>query len=224
MEAFDGVDWFWLPSIFGARWLLIRHRPQVADLRLVDGHRPAQLHSAGAPGQAAAARRSSSSSTRSSRPARPASRSRAAISTPSRRCMMRLADGFAVHSEFDRTLAVEHWRLGRQRPIEVLPHGPHDHYQGQSSGSRPGGRDTARRLREPPEDVCNLLFFGVIRPYKGTRAPGDRLRGNPRVGGRSLLVDGRRRDVGGLDAAERADRAQPTARPDLIRQPLRDGR
>jgi glycosyltransferase involved in cell wall biosynthesis len=73
--------------------------------------------------------------------------------------LMRLAHGFAVHSAFDRDLAMKTWRLGRRRPIEVLPHGPHDHYQAPDR--------TAVALREAPAETCNLLFFGVIRPYKG---------------------------------------------------------
>jgi glycosyltransferase involved in cell wall biosynthesis len=43
----------------------------------------------------------------------------------------------------------------------VLPHGPHDHYQ----RTDPGDRGPAQR--EAPDDTCNVLFFGIIRPYKG---------------------------------------------------------
>src|SRR3954452_10129027 len=27
---YDGVDWFWIPSIFRAAWFIVRQRPQVA--------------------------------------------------------------------------------------------------------------------------------------------------------------------------------------------------
>ncbi len=73
--------------------------------------------------------------------------------------LMRLAHGFAVHSEFDRQLVIDTWAVGRRRPIEVLPHGPHDHYRAAQQADEP--------LRDAPEGVCNVLFFGVIRPYKG---------------------------------------------------------
>jgi glycosyltransferase involved in cell wall biosynthesis len=39
-----------------------------------------------------------------------------------------------------------------------MPHGPHDHYQ---------WTDTGNVRRAAPETSCNLLFFGLIRPYKG---------------------------------------------------------
>jgi len=71
---------------------------------------------------------------------------------------MRLADGFTVHSEFDRDLVGGTWPQTKHRPLAVLPHGPHDHYTNERS---------ATPLREAPADACNLLFFGVIRPFKG---------------------------------------------------------
>ena len=72
--------------------------------------------------------------------------------------VLRMASAFTVHSDFDRELLSRHWRLGG-KPVAVLPHGPHDHYQAGEASSPP--------LREAPAGVCNLLFFGVIRPYKG---------------------------------------------------------
>ena len=72
--------------------------------------------------------------------------------------VIRLAAGFTVHSEFDRDLLARHWDLGG-KPVAVLPHGPYDHYQAKGT--------PMAALREPPPDVCNILFFGIIRPYKG---------------------------------------------------------
>jgi len=72
--------------------------------------------------------------------------------------LMRLAHAFAVHSAFDGALVRERFPL-RGRPITVLPHGPHDHYKGEEGESEP--------IRDAPEATTNLLFFGVIRPYKG---------------------------------------------------------
>ena len=55
-------------------------------------------------------------------------------------------------------------RWARRRPLEVLPHGPHDHYQ------PPRRRRRSRAAaRSAPARAINLLFFGVIRPYKGLR-------------------------------------------------------
>jgi glycosyltransferase involved in cell wall biosynthesis len=73
--------------------------------------------------------------------------------------LFRLAAAYTVHSEFDRSLLRGRYRMGR-RPVIVIPHGPHDHYQSKVAEPLPA-------FREAPDDACNLLFFGVIRPYKG---------------------------------------------------------
>lgn len=158
VSVFDGVDWYWLPSMIRGALFLIRRRPQVLILEwwtgtvlhsyialtllakllgarvIVEFHEIVETGEAGIP---------------------LAARYIHAVAP----LLMRLADGFAVHSRFDRDLAVKHWRLGPRRPIEVLPHGPHDHYQADEIGGS--------RAREAPEGTTNLLFFGVIRPYKG---------------------------------------------------------
>jgi glycosyltransferase involved in cell wall biosynthesis len=68
--------------------------------------------------------------------------------------LFRRADGYVVHSEYDRALLHERFDLP-ERPTAVIPHATYDHY-------RQGNFE-----REAPEDVYNLLFFGLIRPYKG---------------------------------------------------------
>jgi glycosyltransferase involved in cell wall biosynthesis len=157
VSLFDGVDWYWWPSIIRGAIFLLRHRPQAVVFQwwtgtvlhsyialallarllgariIVEFHEIIETGEANIPFAAGYVR---------------------AVAP----ILMRLADGFAVHSEFDRRLVLDTWSVGR-RPIAVLPHGPHDHYQ-----SRPG---RVERLREAPEGTCNLLFFGVIRPYKG---------------------------------------------------------
>jgi glycosyltransferase involved in cell wall biosynthesis len=70
-----------------------------------------------------------------------------------------LADAFVVHSEVDREPISERYGIGN-RPCVVIPHGPIDHFASDDdSPSLP--------LRDPPAAVINLLFFGIIRPYKG---------------------------------------------------------
>jgi glycosyltransferase involved in cell wall biosynthesis len=71
--------------------------------------------------------------------------------------MVRLAHGFVTHSEHDSELLRSHYNL-RQRPVTVAPVGPLLQHQA-SAGEQ--GRRTA------PASCCNLLFFGLIRPYKG---------------------------------------------------------
>lgn len=74
----------------------------------------------------------------------------------------RLASAFVIHSEADRGPLAKRYRLGA-RPCVVIPLGPHDHHASNppSDGSAPLDRRTA------PPDTLNLLFFGLIRPYKG---------------------------------------------------------
>jgi glycosyltransferase involved in cell wall biosynthesis len=172
VATFDGVDWYWLPSILRAAWFLIRHRPEVvifewwtgtvlhsylalallAKLRgakvIIEFHEIIAVEEVGIPF---------------------AGRYVRAVAP----LLMGLADGFATHSEFDRQLALETWRLGKRRPVAVLPHGPHDHYQADSGSAADQAADNASEstaaapLREAPPGTINLLFFGVIRPYKG---------------------------------------------------------
>ncbi len=161
VAQFDGVDWFWLPSMFRAAAFLLRQRPEIvifewwtgtivhsylalallarlAGARIVvEFHEILAVEEMGVPFAGRYVR----------------------TFAP---LFFRLADGYAVHSEFDRQLALDTWHLDRgQRPLEVLPHGPHDHYKADPDGAE------GEPLREAPAAVTNLLFFGVIRPYKG---------------------------------------------------------
>lgn len=68
--------------------------------------------------------------------------------------LMDLADGFVVHVESDLKELRARFRLG-DRPVEVIPHGPFDHHV------------TRTVTRTSDDGVCRILFFGLIRPYKG---------------------------------------------------------
>ncbi|HYH94257.1 MAG TPA: glycosyltransferase, partial [Candidatus Saccharimonadales bacterium] len=158
VRRFDGIDWYWLPSLPRAMAFLARIRPTVVILQWWTGTvlhtylllsllaRVARIpviiefHEVIDTGEAAMG---------------PARRY-VAFMAP---LVLRLASGFAVHSAFDGELLAKSYRLGRRRPIAVLPHGPHDHYL--------DGDRTEAVERTAPSDTWNLLHFGVIRPYKG---------------------------------------------------------
>jgi glycosyltransferase involved in cell wall biosynthesis len=70
-----------------------------------------------------------------------------------------LSDAFVIHSEVDREPIGERYGIGN-RPCVVIPHGPIDHFALDDDSA-------SLLLRDPPEGVINLLFFGIIRPYKG---------------------------------------------------------
>jgi glycosyltransferase involved in cell wall biosynthesis len=71
--------------------------------------------------------------------------------------LIRMIDGYVVHSSHDLPVFSDRYGL-HGRAQAVIPHGPYDHWQHSRSG---------KAVRAAPEGCCNILFFGVIRPYKG---------------------------------------------------------
>ncbi|HTC60115.1 MAG TPA: glycosyltransferase [Solirubrobacteraceae bacterium] len=155
MEVFDGVDWYWLPSMLGALSLLRRTRPEAVLFQWWTG---SVLHSYVL--LALAARLSGARIIIEIHEIQDTGEAKLA---PVRfyvghfgRWLMRMADAYIVHSEFDREALGKSFDIG-QRPVRVVRHGPFSHYAVAES----------TRLREAPEGMCNILFFGTIRPYKG---------------------------------------------------------
>lgn len=152
----DGVDWYWIPSIFRALRFLVRQRPTVVILqwwtgtvfhtyallalvtRLLGGRIVIEFHEVQDTGEVRL-------------------RMAGAYAGMLGRFLVRLADGFVIHSEYDRDPLETRYRLGT-RPVALIPHGPYSQYSEQGD------------MRSPiraSDSVCNLLFFGTIRPYKG---------------------------------------------------------
>jgi glycosyltransferase involved in cell wall biosynthesis len=79
--------------------------------------------------------------------------------------LYRAADRVVAHSETDRQRLVEIYGLGRDAAA-VVPHGAYDFRFG-----RPGtiGRDEARQQLGIPIGRKVLLFFGLIKRYKGLK-------------------------------------------------------
>jgi glycosyltransferase involved in cell wall biosynthesis len=71
-----------------------------------------------------------------------------------------LAKVYVVHSEIDRQLISSHYRIGEKR-ITVIPHGLYDQYSKTD-------RDLARKQLQIDEKFV-ILFFGLLRPYKGAK-------------------------------------------------------
>ncbi|HEY3869620.1 MAG TPA: glycosyltransferase [Actinocrinis sp.] len=151
VEVIDGVDWFWGISILRAIRHIRRTRPEALVLQwwtgtvahtyfvlvlaarragsrvLVEFHEVQDTGEAGLPLVERYTRRALAA-------------------------VLRRADGFLVHSEFDRAALARVYDLSG-RPVRVVPHGPFEHH---------------RAPRTPGvEGLCRLLFFGTIRPYKG---------------------------------------------------------
>lgn len=156
VRVFDGVDWYWLPSMFRALVFLMRERPDVVVFqwwsgtvlhsylllalvaRLLGARTVIEFHEVLDPGEAKL----------------PLAQLYVRFVAP---LMVRLAHGFVVHSEYDKKMLQSRYALG-QRPDALIGHGPYNHYQ-------VAGEE--KKLRTMSASCCNLLFFGLIRPYKG---------------------------------------------------------
>ena len=152
VEVLDGVDWYWGASIVRAVRLIRRTRPDVLVLewwtgvvlhsylvlvlagRSVGARVVVEFHEVEDTGEARIPLVS-------------------ALVGRGLRTVLARADGFLVHSSFDRSVLSQTYDL-TGRPVKVVPHGPYDHHR---AAHRPGAES----------GVCRLLFFGTIRPYKG---------------------------------------------------------
>lgn len=157
LPVFDGVDWFGLPSLLGAIRLLRRERPDVLVLQWWTG---AVLHSYLV--LVAVARRLGAQvviefhETQDTGEAQlpGAARYFAAVSAR----LIRVAQAFVVHSQFDQTVVRAQFAIG-DRPVYILPHGPFDHHEPEMILDN--GPDHSQK------SIMSILFFGTIRPYKG---------------------------------------------------------
>jgi glycosyltransferase involved in cell wall biosynthesis len=156
VRAFDGVDWYWLPSIFRSLAFLMREHPDVVVFQWWSG---TVLHSYLL--LALAARLLRSQVVIEFHEVLDTGEARLALAQAYVRLvaplLVLLAHGFVLHSEYDRETLQRHYNL-EERPIALIPHGPYDYCQLTAEG---------QRQRNAPETCCNLLFFGVIRPFKG---------------------------------------------------------
>lgn len=84
------------------------------------------------------------------------------------RALIRLAHGCIVHSKADRELFESSYGPVGAR-VALVPHGPYDQYRGLGEPTDPATAAAVAGVRTAPKtgDVVNLLFFGLIRPYKG---------------------------------------------------------
>lgn len=152
IHRYDGVDWFWGLSMLRALIFLVRQRPAVLLLQWWTG---TVLHTYLV--LAIVARLLGATVVVELHEVLDPGEDRLRVAgryvnlvAP---WLFRLVAGHIVHSSHDRQLAVA--RYGTARPVAVIPHATYGHYR------------RAERWRAAPPGPCNLLFFGLIRPYKG---------------------------------------------------------
>jgi glycosyltransferase involved in cell wall biosynthesis len=154
------IDWFWGLDVLRAARLLKREKP---DVLVLQWWTAATLHTYLA--LAKAARRAGVPVVLEFHEVQDTGEASVPlVSDYCRRVMPRLlarASGALVHNQHDLDLLRETYgpeRLGHLA-IDVAPHGPYDHL--------PPAVADAPDTKDPSGDVTRLLFFGLIRPYKG---------------------------------------------------------
>ncbi|MFZ6030851.1 MAG: glycosyltransferase family 4 protein [Chloroflexota bacterium] len=156
IKVFDGVDWHGCPSLLQAIALLWRERPEFVVFQWWTGtvlHLYLLL--------ALAARLAGAKVVIEFHEVLDTGEARMrAVQTYVKTLLpflIRLASGAVVHSEFDRAALQKLYRLEHCHQA-LIPLGPFDHH---------ANANTATPLRQAPRACCNLLYFGVIRPFKG---------------------------------------------------------
>ncbi|HTJ69416.1 MAG TPA: glycosyltransferase [Actinospica sp.] len=152
VPAFDGVDWYWGWSLVRAIAFLRRERPQVLVLQWWTG---AVLHTYLMLALAARARGAKvvvefHESQDVGETGLPLVTRYADLVG---RALLRLTTAQVVHSDFDHDLVRA--RFGVDGSAALVPHAGYDYLP------------SRQPLRSAPADVVNLLYFGVIRPFKG---------------------------------------------------------
>jgi len=153
VPCLDGVDWYWGATLPRALWFLARRRPDALVLQWWTG---TVLHTYLA--LALAARLLGADVVvefhETLDPGEDRLRWVHAYVRLAAPWLFRLASGYVVHAAHDRPLVAARYGLDAAA-VAVIPFPAWEHY-------RRGGRQ-----RAAPEGCCNLLFFGLIRPYKG---------------------------------------------------------
>jgi len=82
------------------------------------------------------------------------------------RFLLRLCKGYVIHSSDDQAKLKAQYGASNLRAA-VVPHGPFDQYSAISKHNHSANTQAGEVSRAPKPGTVNLLFFGIIRPYKG---------------------------------------------------------
>jgi glycosyltransferase involved in cell wall biosynthesis len=150
ISVYDGVDWYWGRSLSGALRYLRVQQPTVVVLQWWSG---AVLHTYLRLARYAARHGAKvilewHEGQDTGEAAVPGARRYVRTLMP---WLLSAVDAHVVHSEFDAQAVKAAFALGAA-PVRVIPHGPYDHLTGEA---------------EPRDTAFRLLYFGVVRPFKG---------------------------------------------------------
>lgn len=171
IDVFDGLDWYWGRSMREARRFIETERPDVVILQWWTG---AVLHSYLR--LAALARRHGAKVVMEWHEVQDTGEARIpGVTRYVRKAMgllLRQVDAHVVHSRYDLDLLHTAYGLKDDGAgsVTIVPHGPYDHVrtpettESDRSTEAPDAVETASM---PRSDDFTVLYFGIIRPYKG---------------------------------------------------------
>jgi glycosyltransferase involved in cell wall biosynthesis len=152
VERVDGVDWYWGPSLIRAIQLVCRERPEILILQWWTG---VVLHTYLI--LAVVARLLGAKVVIEFHEAQDVGEARFPVAlhyvNSCGRFLLGLSAAQLVHSKFDDDLIRTRYRLNGS--LELLPHADYDYLPAR------------KPVRPAKPGVINLLYFGVIRPFKG---------------------------------------------------------
>jgi glycosyltransferase involved in cell wall biosynthesis len=154
VPVYDGVDWYWGRSMAGALKFIDRRRPDVVILQWWTG---AVLHSYVRLARYAARRGARiilewHEGQDVGEALLPGTRQYVHALMP--RLLSRVS-GHIVHSNFDLRAITSTYSIA-DIPVRVIPHGAYDHLA-----------RVSHARRGSPDEPFRLLYFGVVRPFKG---------------------------------------------------------
>jgi glycosyltransferase involved in cell wall biosynthesis len=155
VPVYDGVDWYWGPSLTHALRYLDQQRPTVLVLQWWTG---AVLHTYLRLARYAAQRGARvivewHEGQDVGEAALPGTRRYVTALMPR---LLSVASAHVVHSSFDLRAIMTAYRLG-DTPVRVIPHGPYEHLV----------EKVVNAVRSVGSRPFRLLYFGVVRPFKG---------------------------------------------------------
>jgi glycosyltransferase involved in cell wall biosynthesis len=175
IPVYDGVDWYWGRSLSGALRYLDTQRPTVVVLEWWSG---TVLHTYLRLARHAARRGAKvilewHEGQDAGEVKVPGARRYVRTLMPQ---LLSTVDAHVVHSDFDLRAISATYPLG-DAPVRVIPHGPYDHLTGSAALPAAQVAQVAQASRAtqhgsqdvPAADGCpfRLLYFGVVRPFKG---------------------------------------------------------
>lgn len=168
VTVYDGVDWSWGPSMRGATRFLRTRRPQVVVLQWWTG---AVLHSYLR--LARQAKKQGATVVMEWHEVQDTGEARipgvTSYVTRAMGSLLRQVDSHVVHSDFDLDQLTRAYDITADgTPVTVVPHGPYAHVRTPAVKAATT-ESTAATPAAPAAGTApfNLLYFGVIRPYKG---------------------------------------------------------